>query len=137
MNFRLAASVLLVSASFAHAQGSLDTNEILPLLKTKPKVADFLLSNLELHDSAMGTRLGFHWENLGGARIGPYEILAKPKGAKEWTVQLHLCVRTTFLDAQGNALDKDAAFEKAVGFEETLVSVQIEEISSKAPRCPE
>lgn len=90
------------------AGGSLDSAQVIEILKKDTVLWTQVLEHYELDTTAWGTRCGSHWPHMGGGRIGPYGLLMKPKGASEFTLILSVECEQTFLDKNGKALAKDA-----------------------------
>lgn len=104
----------------ARAGGSfLRDQELMAVLDTAPEVRDWLLESLDMAESGWAMRVGNDANpNLGGTRVGPYCLPAKPKGAEgDWS--LELCVHTDifWLDAEGRETDMDQAVEARETFE--------------------
>ena len=115
---------LLFVCSYAHAGGSFDLDDqLLPLLKQKPELMDYLMSTLDIEPHGVAARIGRTVNShLGGTRIGPYQLCAKPKGQKgAYTLQLTFHTSKVFLDSNG----KPADFTTGVKVVETLTSVEI------------
>jgi hypothetical protein len=134
-------TVLLVGLllpQFSMAGGTLGTDELEQLMSQKSEIRDFLRSSLQLSDSAYGeVRLGSHFKNLGGARIGPYTISAKSiKDGKPLLVVL--CTKARFLDRKGRELS-ESRMTFATSIDEKLIAVMLlqkNEIESRPP-CPD
>ena len=125
LNF-LAAVLVLGVAQGAAAGGTLGTEELDPLLAQKPVLRAALLGAFNLSESAFGAvRLGHHFPNLSGRRLGPYFILATAKQSHE-PVQIVLCTSYAFIGNQGQVLS-EAEQESASAVSETLVSVMLVE----------
>ena len=126
-------SVLVPCPSIAG--GTLGLNEIDGLLRQKPALREFLTSSLDLSDTVMAAvRFGSHFEHLGGGRMGPYMIEARPKATKERIpIQVVLCTDARFLDGSGNVAENEM---KAVRVEEKLTAVMLREIDAR-PAVPE
>ena len=84
------------TARLCNAGGTLSSAEIVPLLQQQPAVYEALLDGFTLRDSAFAeNRLAYYFDNLGGARLGPYEIEATSKNSqKKMTVVI--CTKATF-----------------------------------------
>lgn len=121
----------------ALAGGTLGSEELDALLKQQPDVREFLTSTLKLSDSAYAeVRLGEHFKNLGGARIGPYTIQAKSlKDGR--SIEVVLCTHTRFLDDNWKELPEDR-IETASKIDEKLVAVLLQQPDEKRgkPLCP-
>ena len=95
----------------AWAGGSFALEDLRPILQQEPVMAKWLTGGLEFAESGYAVRIGQNVNPLfGGRRIGPYVILAKPKGAPgpfnlEVTVETELMCR----DAAGKAVDVSQA----------------------------
>ncbi len=119
-------TLILALAQPVCATGSFQLEDIMALLDQEKEIRGFLLKNLELAPGGSANRIGQAVNpNLGGARVGPYVLNAKPKGAKDWAFEIHIEVKTEYLDAAG----KPVELERATSFRETFLSVRI------APRC--
>lgn len=141
MNVR-AIAPLIVAAWLAGprvcaAGGTVDLADVDPLLRQSPAVQAFLASSLDLHRTVMAAvRFGAHVKHLGGARMGPYMIQARPKGAGgAYTIEVVLCTHPRFVDAAGN----DVASEiDAMRVEERVTAVLLRDAHSAPaiPACP-
>ncbi len=88
--------------TLAFGEGSVSWNEIENQLEMAPEIRAHLSKTLDIEEAGSGMRLGRHWGELQGARVGPYRFNAKPKGAAGgWQFALVVEVDITFLDAQG------------------------------------
>ena len=111
----------------AFGEGSVSWNEIENQLEMVPEIRAHLSKTLDIEEAGSGTRLGRHWGELHGARIGPYRFNAKPKGAAGgWQFALVVEVDITFLDAQGRSLKADPDPNDAVGIRESFVAAKLE-----------
>jgi hypothetical protein len=107
-----AAAVLLWAAGIASAAGSfLPEVELAPILDQVPSIRDFVYATLDLAESGSADRIGTEANrHLGGTRVGPYIIEARPKGSKgpsEFLLVFHTTYR--FLDAHGAEVELAAA----------------------------
>lgn len=106
----LAVLVSLPGAS-AWAGGSFALEDLSPILKPEPVMAKWLTDGLEFAENGDAVRIGQNVNpRFGGLRVGPYVILAKPKGAPgpftlEVTVETELICR----NAAGKAVDVSQA----------------------------
>ena len=117
-------AVVLVWASGALAGGSFSTEEnLMPLLNQQPKLKAWLLGALELDELGSANRIGNNVNpRLGGLRVGPYVVLAKPKGAPgDFTLELTFNTEISCLNAAGKPTDLDKAHKVT----EQLIDVQI------------
>ncbi len=123
----VAAIFLSVHLPSLFAGGSFATEQILPLLKQNKELHDFVMGTLELDPSGWATRIGTRVnEDLGGARIAPYSIRARPKGSTgPWQFFLTIEAETTFLDASG----KDVPLEQGKTIKERLTGIQLTPIT--------
>jgi len=74
--------ILFLIVHNVHAGGSfrLDT-ELRPILETNPKLMESVFASFDLAESGGANRIGISRNNiLGGHRLGPYYLNAKPKG---------------------------------------------------------
>ncbi len=129
--FLLACCLWLVSP--VKAGGSVDTATVLRVLETNKPLKAYLEGTLEFDSAGWGLRLGRHWEEMGGARIAPYHVKVKPKGAGEFTMELVVECSQKFTDKDGKLLDigeggPSEATVKAVDVEETVTSVTLRDL---------
>jgi len=109
----LAVFVLLGTlVSGASAAGSfLPEVELAPILDQVPSIRDFVSATLDLAESGSADRIGTEANrHLGGTRVGPYIIEARPKGSdgpSEFLLVFHTTYR--FLDADGTEVELAAA----------------------------
>ena len=99
----LALAVLIsLPGSAVWAGGSFAMEDLLPILQQQPVLAKWLTRGLDFDETGgYAIRIGQNVNpRFGGRRIGPYVILAKPKGASgpftlEVTVETELICRDT------------------------------------------
>jgi len=117
--------------------GTVSFSEIDPLLAQKPHIRMFLLSTLDMDGTVMAAvRFGSHFKYLGGARMGPYIIQARPKTPKNANpIEVVLCTDARFLDASGKVTQDEA---NAAHLAETLTVVMLRDVNSSPaiPSCP-
>lgn len=117
--------------------GTVSLAEIDPLLRQKPLIRAFLISSLDMDATVMAAvRFGSHVKGLGGARMGPYIIQARPKTPKDASpLEVVLCTDARFFDASGKTTQDETS---AVRFEEKLNLVMLREFNSAPaiPNCP-
>lgn len=117
--------------------GTVSLAEIDPLLRQRPEIRDFLMSSLDMDSTVMAAvRFGSHVKYLGGARMGPYMIQARPKTPKGASpLEVVLCTEARFLDASGKPTGDET---NAVRLEEKLTVVMLREVNSAPaiPNCP-
>lgn len=101
--------------------------QVLPMIKTRPEFARFLLETFKISDDGLGTRISDQaMPHLGGARIGPYAFQATWHGANgDVPVTLIIDTDIKFFDRAGREI-KDGRLKKAVGFQESFSSLEIE-----------
>jgi hypothetical protein len=106
--YALGSVVLVFSLSAAAwAGGSFALEDIKPLLEQEPVLAKWLIDGLDLDETGAATRIGQNVNaHLGGARVGPYVLLAKPKGsAGPFTLEVTVETEISFLNAAGKSVD--------------------------------
>ena len=102
-----------------------------PILKQQPVMAKWLTGGLEFAETGDAVRIGQNVNpRFGGRRIGPYVILAKPKGASgpftlEVTVETELICR--------NAAGKTVDISKAHAIQEKFASVTVRPYKETRP----
>jgi hypothetical protein len=123
--FGIATVFLLCNLSVLKAQsGSLDLEDIQPLLDQQPELWQEVQSAFEIRRIGIGIRMpGGININLAGARIAPYRFSAHAKGGPDHQVIVEVQAQTTFLDAAG----RKVSLENATGFKERLVGFLIRE----------
>lgn len=126
------AACLLAAALPAAAAGSFDADvELMPIRRQVPDLWSALGQSFDLAKSGWANRIGTPVNaDLGGRRIGPYCLGAKPKGApgpNTWEV----CFKTEakYSDARG----LPALLENAKTVEETFASVEIKPMGGRLP----
>lgn len=130
----LVVSLLCLLSLPACAGGSIDTSEVMALLKKNKVLYTFVTSTLELETIGDAVRLGRHFDEVGGMRIAPYVIPAKKKGDKEFNMELVVTCEQKFVDKDGKELDiGDGSPSKAT---KAVVDV-IEKVTSVTLREPE
>jgi len=113
-----------VMQTSAVAGGSFATSEVLPLLKQKMDLYRLVMKTLDLDGSGWATRIGGNINSdLGGSRIAPYAIKAKPKGSKgPWQYYLSIEAETIFYDEAG----KKVALYQGKTIKENLTGISLE-----------
>lgn len=104
----LALVFALSCATQATAAGSFRPEiELAPLLEGAPAVRDFVANTLELAPSGSAGRIGSLVNpRFGGRRVGPYRILAKPKGSEgPFVFELSFHTELVFLDARNRSAE--------------------------------
>jgi len=122
--------ILLITSIFSlscfsnlFAGGSFILDDIKPLLDQAPQVKAYLFSTLDFDACGSADRIGNNVNpRLGGARVGPYCINARPKGSKSGNI-FEICINTDidFRDKKGKSCELD----KAYSFKEKFLSVEI------------
>lgn len=114
---------LSLIAPCALAGGSISTAEVLPLLQQNPALCKFILDHLDLDSGGWAIRIGSRVNYaLGGTRIAPYSIRARPKGSKEpWQFYLKIDAKTYYYDASG----KEVQLEDGKSIKEKLTGIEL------------
>jgi hypothetical protein len=138
MNLRLSVALALAAVPGVGAgAGTVNLAEIDPLLRQKPQIHAFLVSAYRMEPTVMAAvRFGPEAKHLGGARMGPYIIRARPKTPKNAApLEIVLCTEALFFDAAGKQLPNE---KNAVRVEERLGPMMLREAGSKPaiPSCP-
>jgi hypothetical protein len=122
--------LLAYLSHFVHAGGTISTSDdIVPILSQRSQLKDAILDTFELSQDGWSFQRigGVVNSELGGARVGPYQVLAKRKGSKgNFTFEIILHTKSIFLDRSG----KQTSLEKGVKIVETLASVEIREAAA-------
>ncbi len=125
-------SVLLAMlAAGARAGGSLESEKVIALLKQNRALWACLGDTMEFAPVAAGVRCGNHWPYLGGARMAPYTLQARPKGEKEYSILVTVECEQRFFDETGYELPMkdgeitDEIIRKAARVGETAVSITL------------
>ena len=133
----LIAAGCLAAADVAVAGGTISLDELEPLLRQKPEIQAFLMSSLEMDRTAMAAvRLGSHFKALGGTRVGPYLIQARPKTpGNSRVLEVVLCTDARFFDESEKETEDEA---NAVRLVEKLTVVMLRELDAAPPipSCP-
>jgi hypothetical protein len=129
MRFKLLILITILPCSFLSAQsqrGSLNFEDIAPVLKQNPTVSSFIDKHLDVSNVGDAPRIGYGDNpNLAGVRVSPYSFPAKPKGQKgEFTLELIIESKIIYLDAQKKPTD----LKNAVDFKETFLSIKLYEL---------
>jgi hypothetical protein len=125
------AVLVSLAGSSAWAGGSFALEDLRPILQQEPVMAKWLTDGLEFAETGDALRLGQNVNpRFGGRRLGPYVILAKPKGASgpftlEVTVETELICR--------NAAGKDVDVSKAHTIQEKFSSVSVRPYKETRP----
>jgi hypothetical protein len=97
------ACLALLASHTVLAGGTFPLKHLRPILEQEPALSQHLFSTLDFAEWGMSSRVGSTVnERLGGARLGPYRILAKPKGAAgDYIFEVVVYTKKTFLDGSG------------------------------------
>ena len=115
--------LLALPGLVAWAGGSFSVEDLRPILQPEPVLAKWLNDGLDFDETGDAVRIGQNVNpRFGGSRVGPYTILAKPKGAAgpftlEVTVETALICR--------NAAGKDVDVSEATDIQEKFASVSV------------
>lgn len=118
------ALLLVAFALPALAGGTFDVDkDLAPVRQQIPELWGAVTKSFDLAPSGMASRVGANVNaRLGGLRVGPWCIPAKPKGAAgPYTYEVCLNTDATWLDAKGKTVD----LGKAVKVEEKFSSIEI------------
>jgi hypothetical protein len=117
------ALLVVLPGSMAWAGGSFAYEDLWPILQQQPVLAQWLTGGLDFAETGDASRLGQNVNpRFGGRRVGPYVILAKPKGAAgPFTFEVTVATELICRDAAG----KDVDVSKAQDIREKLASVSI------------
>ena len=128
----LALAVLIfLPGSAAWAGGSFAYEDLQPILNQQPVLAQWLTGGLDFDQTGDAVRIGQNVNpRFGGLRVGPYVILARPKGASgpftlEVTVETELICR--------NAAGKDVDVSQAQVIQEKFSSVSVRPYKETRP----
>jgi hypothetical protein len=109
--------------SSAWAGGSFAREDLRPILQQEPVMAKWLTDGLEFAETGDAGRIGQNVNpRFGGRRIGPYVILAKPRGASG-PFSLEVTVETELRCS--NAAGKDVDVSQAHTIQEQFSSVSV------------
>ena len=110
--FWLVMAVLLSwPGALAWAGGSFGFEDIQPILQQQPVLAQWLTGGLDFDETGDAVRIGQNVNpRFGGRRVGPYVILAKPKGASgPFTLEVTVETDLICLDKAGKPVDVSKA----------------------------
>lgn len=122
----------------ALAIGSFRLADLEPLLARQPGLRAVLFDGFDLETTGWAERIGNAANaRLGGTRIGPYHLYAKPKGsAGPYALEVVLHTQCTYFDQAGKA----CALADAVRLEEAPVSLEVRPVppgeQKPAPTTP-
>lgn len=115
--FSYPGSAVRAGGSFSFEQ------DLLPLLKQQPVMAQWLTSSLDFDETGDAIRIGQNVNpRFGGLRVGPYTILARPKGAAGlFTFEVTVETELICLDKTRKPVD----VSEAVTIKEKFASVTV------------
>lgn len=122
--FALLLCALVCGVTAAQAGGSVSLEEVLVILRQNPELLKVVTTSLELNEEGDGaSRIGNNVNpNLGGKRVGPYELYARPsKSTGPFIFEVVVTTEKTWLNAAGKPTD----LTRAVEVRERLISVEI------------
>lgn len=119
----LIALLLSWPGAMAWAGGSFAFEDLLPILQQQPVLAQWLTGGLDFDQTGDAIRIGQNVNpRFGGRRVGPYVILAKPKGAAgPFTLEVTVDTDLICLNAAGKPVD----VPKAQTIREKFASVTV------------
>jgi hypothetical protein len=128
----LGMAVLVASLnSAAWAGGSFAFEDLQPIVNQQPVLAKWLTGGLEFAETGDAIRIGQNVnERFGGRRVGPYVILAKPKGASgPFTLEVTVETELICQNAAGKAVD----VSQATDIQEKFSSVTVRPCKETRP----
>jgi hypothetical protein len=113
--FGLLLALLVGGSTVLHAQqgGSIFLSDIEQLLLQKKELVDRIRIDFELFRAGSAVRIS-RAENpgLAGVRIGPYHLLARPKGSTgPYAYEIRIETKVTFLNSGGRPVSRAKATE--------------------------
>jgi hypothetical protein len=116
----------IFSAAVANAGGSFLLDDIKPLIAQSPEMQKYIFATLELTKSGQANRIGNNVNpRLGGTRLGPYCIYAKPRGSKGKNT-MEVCINTEYHFKDKKS--RPCTLEQAYSVTESFVSIEIKPI---------
>lgn len=114
----------MACTGIAEADGSIGFEEVDAVLRQRPELRTYLVDTLCISNSGLASRVAGEYP-MGGSRLGPYELDAKPKGqAGPYVFRLIVNTSQTFFDKNG----KEADVTEAVRVKEILSSIELSEL---------
>lgn len=97
--------------------------DLVPILNQKSELKKVLFDSFDLDWTGGAGRIGYRVnERLGGKRIGPYYLKAKPKGSKsDYNLTLVFHTKVIFKDKDGN----ETSLPNAFSVEEVFYSFEV------------
>ena len=119
--------VALITSKGASAGGSMSAQDLLALFDNDSPIKAFIQNSLEL-SPAVWSEIGVGSdanEKLGGLRLGPYHVLARPKdsNADKYSFILTVITENRFVDDKGEDVD----FFEATVAKKKIVRIEIKE----------
>lgn len=123
MRLPLLAAALLFPVQIFAAGSFSPEEDLAPILEEAPVLREFVEGALELAPGGSASRIGNAVNpRLGGRRVGPYHILARPKGTEgSFTFELIFHTEIVYLDERGEAV----GLPEAVAIRERFESLEI------------
>lgn len=122
------ALLAIILPVIARAGGSFRvSDELDPILNQAPEIKQYLFQSLDIKPDGWAGRIDqLVNPNFGGRRIGPYHVLAKPKGAYgEYTMELIIHTQYILLNAEG----EEVGIHFATHISEVFLSAEIKPFS--------
>ncbi|MGI8655040.1 MAG: hypothetical protein ACR2LC_07460 [Pyrinomonadaceae bacterium] len=112
------------------ADGSFQLQDLKPILNQNPVLANYLFSTLDFAAGGVASRIGDAVnDRLGGKRVSPYRVLAKPKGTKgAYIFEVVVYTDKIFLDEKSNV----TTLEKAFSVIEKFQYIEIRKVEGKS-----
>lgn len=118
-------SIAFLFSSITYAGGSfrLDT-ELMPILDKNHDLKMVVMNSFDFAESGGANRIGYNVNKiLGGKRLGPYHLNAKPKGQEgDYTLTVVFHTEIEFIDQDGK---ETSNFKKAVEIKESFYSYEV------------
>jgi hypothetical protein len=124
---------LLIDPSFAEQGGSFYLSDLRSLLAGNIAWQG-IKDSFDIYSAGDASRIGWSESNkLGGTRIGPYKLWAKPKGRSgPYTCGIDIKTRISYLDKFG----QQAKMENATSVKEEVVAFEIRTLTPKEYLSP-
>ena len=128
----LVLSLILTLSPPLFAGGSVDLEDIRPLLQQNSSLWNLFSTQLDINPHGGGVRLGAKDIPLRGTRVPPYEFFAKPlHESGPYTLKFIVNADFDFLDSKGNITTDEM---KAVSIKQTLRGFSVEILESPIAR---
>src|SRR5436189_6099816 len=107
--FFIALFIGVMTSGVATAEGSINFDDADVVLKQQPILREYLLNSLCISNTGIASRLASIYP-MGGKRLGPYELVAKPKAqAGEYTLKIIISTEQKFTNNRGKSVGPDKA----------------------------